>query len=412
MSKKDAPSTEPYKGVRDFYPEDQAILRYFIRTAQKTVERFGYEEYHASILEPAELYRGKTSQEIITEQVYSFTDRGGREVMLRPEMTPTIARMVAARRREMGFPLRLYSIPNVFRYERPQRGRVREHWQLNIDLFGSKVHEAEAEIIAIAHATMRAFGAKDSDFTIRIGSRTFLNTLIEHYHLSEEQARAFRAHLDARAKMPLDEFESGLRTLGIPLEALSSSNIPEDVENVLSLLRAEQITNAVFAPDIVRGFDYYTGIVFEVFDTDPQNTRSLFGGGRYDNLLAMFDEEPVPAVGFGMGDVTLRDFLETHNLLPQYIPATQLYISIPSSHTLTEAQLLAQRLRDKGINVAIDFGEKKLSDQIRTADKHHIPYLIVVGESEIQAKRYQLRKLSDGSETTCTEEELVSKING
>ena len=412
MGKKDAPSTEPYKGVRDFYPEDQAILRYFIRTAQKTVERFGYEEYHASILEPAELYRGKTSQEIITEQVYSFTDRGGREVMLRPEMTPTIARMVAARRREMGFPLRLYSIPNVFRYERPQRGRVREHWQLNIDLFGSKVHEAEAEIIAIAHATMRAFGAKDSDFTIRIGSRTFLNTLIEHYHLSEEQARAFRAHLDARAKMPLDEFESGLRTLGIPLEALSSSNIPEDVENVLSLLRAEQITNAVFAPDIVRGFDYYTGIVFEVFDTDPQNTRSLFGGGRYDNLLAMFDEEPVPAVGFGMGDVTLRDFLETHNLLPQYIPATQLYISIPSSHTLTEAQLLAQRLRDKGINVAIDFGEKKLSDQIRTADKHHIPYLIVVGESEIQAKRYQLRKLSDGSETTCTEEELVSKING
>ena len=412
MGKKDAPSTEPYKGVRDFYPEDQAILRYFIRTAQKTVERFGYEEYHASILEPAELYRGKTSQEIITEQVYSFTDRGGREVMLRPEMTPTIARMVAARRREMGFPLRLYSIPNVFRYERPQRGRVREHWQLNSDLFGSKVHEAEAEIIAIAHATMRAFGAKDSDFTIRIGSRTFLNTLIEHYHLSEEQARAFRAHLDARAKMPLDEFESGLRTLGIPLEALSSSNIPEDVENVLSLLRAEQITNAVFAPDIVRGFDYYTGIVFEVFDTDPQNTRSLFGGGRYDNLLAMFDEEPVPAVGFGMGDVTLRDFLETHNLLPQYIPATQLYISIPSSHTLTEAQLLAQRLRDKGINVAIDFGEKKLSDQIRTADKHHIPYLIVVGESEIQAKRYQLRKLSDGSETTCTEEELVSKING
>ena len=412
MSKKDAPSTEPYKGVRDFYPEDQAILRYFIHTAQKTAERFGYEEYHASILEPAELYRGKTSQEIITEQVYSFTDRGGREVMLRPEMTPTIARMVAARRREMGFPLRLYSVPNVFRYERPQRGRVREHWQLNIDLFGSKVHEAEAEIIAIAHATMRAFGAKDSDFTIRIGSRTFLNTLIEHYRLSEEQARAFRAHLDARAKMPLDEFESGLRTLGIPLEALSSSNIPEDVENVLSLLRTEQITNAVFAPDIVRGFDYYTGIVFEVFDTDPQNTRSLFGGGRYDNLLALFDEEPVPAVGFGMGDVTLRDFLETHNLLPQYIPATQLYISIPSSHTLTEAQSLAQRLRDKGINVAIDFGEKKLSDQIRTADKHHIPYLIVVGESEIQAKRYQLRKLSDGSETTCTEEELVSKING
>jgi len=181
MSKK--LSTESYKGVRDFYPEDQAALNHIFSTMRSVVERAGYVEYHASVLEPAELYRSKgaENEEIINEQSYTFTDRGGREVALRPEMTPTVARMVAARRRELGFPLRLYSIPNVFRYERPQRGRLREHWQLNVDLFGSRSAAADAEVIMVAHELMVAFGARESDFIIKVGSRAYLNQVIKDH---------------------------------------------------------------------------------------------------------------------------------------------------------------------------------------------------------------------------------------
>src|SRR3989344_3044723 len=190
-------SVEPYKGVRDFYPEDQAFLNWLFKTIRAEVERFGYAEYHASILEPAELYKAKgvENEEIINEQSYTFTDRGGREVTLRPEMTPTIARMVAARRREMGFPLRLYSTPNVFRYERPQRGRLREHWQLNVDIFGSRSPAADAEVIAVAHSVMTAFGAKESDFKIKLGSRSFTDALIKQMNLSETQAETNDTHV-------------------------------------------------------------------------------------------------------------------------------------------------------------------------------------------------------------------------
>ncbi len=398
MSKKERLSTEPYKGVRDFYPEDQALLKYFTETQRGVVERFGYEEYHASVLEPAELYRGKTSEEIIRDQVYTFLDRGEREVTLRPEMTPSIARMVAAKRREFGFPLRLYSIPNVFRYERPQRGRLREHWQLNVDLFGSHSLEADIEIITIAYAIMRAFGTTEEDFTIRVGSRSFLDILTKDLKLSEHNIRALYSHLDRQDKMPKEKFHAGLKTFGVSPEILSPKSPPPDVSRTLGALTSLGINNAVFSPSIVRGFDYYTGIVFEIFDTHPDNNRSLFGGGRYDNLLALFDDEGIPAVGFGMGDVTLRDFLEVRGLLPPYTPKTHVYLAVPSAAYVSVAQELAENLREKGAHVAVDFGERKLADQIRMASKHKIPYLIVVGESEIASGVFVVRDLHSGIE--------------
>jgi len=408
MSKKSRLSVEPYKGVRDFYPEDQALLRHITDTQRLVVERFGYEEYHASILEPAELYQEKTNDEIVTEQVYTFTDRGGREVTLRPEMTPTVARMVASRRRDMGFPLRLYSIPNVFRYERPQRGRLREHWQLNVDLLGSKDRNADAEIIAIAHAVMLAFGAKETDFTVQIGSRTFLNQVVKDLGLSEDRAKALRSLLDRREKMPAEEFEMALDALGASSELFSPTDIPEDVRAVLEILLQQGITNAQFAPHIVRGFDYYTGIVFEIFDTHPDNTRSLFGGGRYDNLLQYFDSEEVPAVGFGMGDVTIENFLETHGLLPAYTPHTKVYIAVVSPNEITVAQKIASMLRTSGVNTAIDFGEKKLADQLHAAHKHKIPYVIVIGEKEVASKVFTVRNLESGEEQSVEQDSLVA----
>ncbi|HEY5383536.1 MAG TPA: histidine--tRNA ligase, partial [Candidatus Paceibacterota bacterium] len=387
--KRDKLGTEPYKGVRDFYPEDQAFLNYFKKTASDVVERAGYVEYHASILEPAELYKSKGAQneEMINEQTYTFVDRGGREVTLRPEMTPTVARMVAAKRRELGFPLRLYSIPNVFRYERPQRGRLREHWQLNVDLFGSASLYADAEVIGVAYGVMKAFGASDSDFIIKISSHVWLEELAAELALSQENAAILRHLLDAKDKMPAGDFIKGLEDIGVPSDVITHAAPPPDIERLLAEFAAAGINNIVFDPSIVRGFDYYTGIVFEVFDTNPDNNRSLFGGGRYDHLTELFDDEPITGVGFGMGDATIHNFLEVRGLLPKYAPPTQLYIAVTSPELAARAQMLAGELRQAGINVAIDFGDKKLGEQIKTAAKHKIPYLVVVGEDELTSRQ-------------------------
>ncbi len=401
MSKgKEKLSTEPYKGVRDFYPEDQAFLNYLFATIRTVVESVGYVEYHASILEPAELYKAKGSdnEEIINDQSYTFTDRGGREVTLRPEMTPTVARMVAARRRELGFPLRLYSIPNVFRYERPQRGRLREHWQLNVDLFGSRSLAADAEIIGVAYGVMSAFGAKESDFVIKVGSRQAINAIAQEQQLTDEQTKKLFMLLDRRAKISEVDFDSGLRELGVNKSLFSPKNVPHDIEKMLKDFADAGINNIVYDPSVVRGFAYYTGVVFEVFDTHPENNRALFGGGRYDNLTALFDDEALPGVGFGMGDVTIRDFLSVRGLIPPYTPPTKVYIAVTKSELALAAQTLAGALRRNGVNVAIDFGERKLGDQIKTASKHAIPYLLVVGEDELASGQFTVRNLGTGAE--------------
>src|SRR5580698_1344396 len=185
--KKEGISTESYKGVRDFYPEDQFIQRYLFEHMERTCELFGYEEYSASVLEPAELYRSKTSEEIVNEQTYTFTDRGEREVTLRPEMTPTFARMIAAKQREIALPARWYSIPNLFRYERPQKGRLREHWQLNVDMVGIAGIAADAEIIAVAHGVLRSLGADERDFEIRVSDRRILETIYDNVGIPADE---------------------------------------------------------------------------------------------------------------------------------------------------------------------------------------------------------------------------------
>ena len=412
MSKKDASdnkklSVESYKGVRDFYPEEQAFMNFLTSTMREVVEKFGYAEYHASILEPSELYRSKTSEEIVYEQTYTLTDRGGREVTLRPEMTPTVARMVAAKRREFGFPLRLYSIPNVFRYERPQRGRLREHWQLNVDLFGSSSIEADVEIISVAHALMKAFGAEDSDFVIKLGSRNFLNALAKELKLDAGAGKKLFGLLDRRAKMDKAEFAQELSDLGVAAEMLEADKVPEDVAKALSILKERGIHNAAFSPEIVRGFDYYSGIVFEVFDMHPLNSRSLFGGGRYDNLTALFDNEKIPGVGFGMGDVTMKDFLDVRGWLPEYAPKAKVYVAVASPDMSDAAHSLAALLREQNVAVAVDFGEKKLGDQIKAATKHKIPYLIVVGADEAALGSYTIKDLATGEEEKRRKEELA-----
>ena len=405
MSKKKV-STESYKGVRDLYPEDFAIQKYIFGIWRRFAEKCGYVEYHASILEPAELYRGKTSEEIVNEQTYTFVDRGKREVTLRPEMTPTVARMVAAKRRELPLPLRWYSIPNVFRYERPQHGRLREHWQLNVDLFGSENPAAEAEIIAMAYGLMFAFGATEKDFVIKVNSRRSLNECINRHTLSREKARGLLGLLDRKAKMREGDFKSELEKFGIPLEEIAPAEPPPDVADIIKPLHEAGLANIVYDPSVVRGFDYYNGIVFEVFDTHPDNNRSLFGGGRYDNLLDMFGEH-VPAVGFGMGDVTITNFLSMRGLLPPHTSPIAVYIVVTSQDMVSEAMKLAGELRQRDINVAVDLGDKRIGDQIKSADKQKIPYIVAVGSREVQNNTFTIKELASGKETTVKREEIA-----
>ncbi|MEK7514310.1 MAG: ATP phosphoribosyltransferase regulatory subunit [Patescibacteria group bacterium] len=312
-------STDSYKGVRDFYPEDMAVQNYIFSTWRKIVEESGFVEYSASILEYADLYKSKGNDEIVNEQMYTFTDKGDREVALRPEMTPSLARMIAAKRGGLKLPLRWYSIPNVFRYERPQRGRRREHWQLNCDLMGIPGIEAEVEIITLAHKIMKAFGAKDEDFVIKINDRRFFDEIFEEIGGASPDTRKEVVRLiDGQEKN--DNFEKELtHELGEEkktkfLELLDEKKSTISLDELRNDLDSKGIKNVVIDTKIARGFDYYTGMIFEVFDTNPENKRSLFGGGRYDNLLEMFGVEPLPTVGFGMGDITIRDFLETHKL--------------------------------------------------------------------------------------------------
>ncbi len=306
-------STESYKGVRDFYPEDMAIQNYIFEMWRRVAKSFGYVEYGASILEPVELYKAKSSEEIVNDQMFTFTDRGNRNVALRPEMTPTLARMVAGKRKSLKFPIRWFSIPNVFRYERSQRGRRREHWQLNCDIIGIAGIEAEVEIISIAHAIMKSFGANDKDFEIRINSRKLLQKIYSPILKNPSKPEEMFRIMDKKEKMEKEEFESEwVKLFTEPFKEATIIDSPE-LSTIMKNLKDKGIETK-FSPSVTRGFDYYTDVVFEVFDTSQENNRSLFGGGRYDNLLKIFGVEPIPAVGFGMGDVTIRDFLETHNL--------------------------------------------------------------------------------------------------
>ncbi len=377
--------TEPYKGVRDFYPEDMAIQNYIFSVWKKVVEQYGYQEYSASVLEPAELYRAKSGEEIVNEQTYTFIDRGEREVTIRPEMTPTVARMVAHKRRELAFPLRWFSIPNLFRYEKPQRGRLREHWQLNVDIFGVQSAQAEVEVIALASDILHEFGMKSNDFEIRVNDRT----------LMKDFSHALCKLIDKKDKMSREAFAAAAAELTDQnVEAMLENIRPsEAVQKTLAGLEALGITNVRFDSSLMRGFDYYTGVVFEVFDKHPENRRSLFGGGRYDELLSLFGNDKVAAFGFGMGDVTMRDVLETYNLLPKAASSGDIYIAVLDENSFGYAQDIAKELREKDKKVVIDYSLKKIGDQIKTGVKLGVPQLIVIGEEERKTGKYEIRDL-------------------
>lgn len=402
-------ATGAYKGVRDFYPEDMAIQQYIFDVWSATAESFGFEHYEASVLEPAELYKAKgaENEEMVNEQTYTFTDRGDREVTLRPEMTPTVARMIAGRRRELTFPVRWYSIPNLFRYERMQRGRLREHWQLNCDLFGSDDYTADIEIITLAHTLVCNFGASEDLFEIRINDRTEMRERYRALGITDTATQDAITRLNDRFyKISADEYRSELAKLLSDSEAiravytLVSGGDSSDTNAVVNGLHELGITNVKIDRSIARGFNYYTGTIFEIFDVSGENNRSMLGGGRYDNLTQMFGGDAISGVGFGMGDVTMRDFLETHDLLTSSITAPTLTI-IPTDPAYNLAsQKLAYTLRQAGVSVVTDIGTRKLGKKIAEAAARFIDYVLIVGEDELASSTYTIKHLADGTETT------------
>ncbi|HEY0964832.1 MAG TPA: histidine--tRNA ligase [Candidatus Paceibacterota bacterium] len=400
-------STDSYKGVRDFYPEDMAVERYIFETWSKTAESFGFERYDASILEPSDLYKAKgaENEEMVNEQTYTFIDRGDREVTLRPEMTPTVARMVAGRRRELSFPLRWYSIPNLFRYERMQKGRLREHWQLNCDIFGSSDYTADVEIIALAYQTLIDFGATPAMFEIQINDRALMTRLYQALGVKDTHITAITRLNDRRNKIDADTYRNELATI-VDDETLAEEIIlmldqTDEQTDVIIGLAELGITNVVFNKSLARGFDYYTGTIFEIFDVSGENKRALLGGGRYDNLTSLFGGDPISGIGFGMGDVTMRDFLETHRLLPDNLTATAptvMVLPLDESFNLA-GQKVATTVRSQGIAVATDISTKKIGKKISEAAQRGVAYVIAVGANEVANNTYILKDLKNESES-------------
>lgn len=416
-------STQPYKGTRDFYPEDMRTRKWMFDKWRKVVESFGYEEYDGPILEPLDLYTAKTSEEIVNDQSFNFEDRGGRRVVMRPEMTPTVSRMVAGKRQELGYPLRLYSIPNCFRYERQQRGRLREFWQLNVDLFGIEGIEADAENIQIVDSLMKEFGATtEGSYEIRVGSRKLTDWMLAKMLGSLENKEDIIRILDRKEKQTEEKTISDIEAIapGFGEKILNAFSIKDlnnidgeapldDINQLAEVLESRGVKVSIDL-GLMRGFAYYTDIVFEVFDrSNPENSRSLFGGGRYDGLVGEFGVEPVPTVGFGMGDVTFQNFLESNNLLPEQSSETDIYVVVIGD-VLADAQKVAQQLREKGINVAVDLSGKKSEKQIKNALKKNIPYLLFIGEEEINNQVYTLKETATSNEQKLSLEDISKAV--
>ena len=425
-------STQPYKGTRDFYPAEMRLRNWFFGVIRDVMENAAFDEYNGPMLESLELYAAKSGEEIANKQTYNFMDRGDRHLAIRPEMTPTVARMVAAKMGELTFPLRWFSIPNMYRYEATQRGRLREFWQLNVDIFGCDTFEADLEVITSAIRLMRAFGADESMFTVRINNRRFFNDVVSAIAGTDaEGSRLVSKVIDRKNKVPREVYERDLVALGLTAEqiaridALYTMGVIEatdicpdsvgaqELRQLFSALKKTGLDKfCVFDFGIIRGLDYYTGTVFEVFDNAPENNRAMFGGGRYDNLVGLFVKNAkISGVGYGMGDVTLENFLVTHNLVPEMLGADTKVLVTRFDDVPYEAYLaLTEQLRDAGIVSSVYLGSKKFGKQIDYAVKEGYTHLVVMGGDELARGVIKLKDLKTREERELTPAEALAAL--
>ena len=425
-------STQPYKGTRDFYPKDMQLRNWFFGRISEALRLASFEEYNAPMIESLDIYIAKSGEEIAKEQTYNFVDRGGRTLAIRPEMTPSVARMVAAKMGELNFPLKWFSIPNMYRYERPQRGRLREFWQLNVDIFGCDGYEADLDVIESAILVLRSFNADETMFKVHINNRRFFNDVIGAICGTDaDNSKKVSKIVDKRNKISREAYEKELAELGISsaqiekIDALYSMDVksacalcPDSIgaNELLSLFdmleKTDLLKYCVFDFGIIRGLDYYTGTVFEVFDESPENNRAMFGGGRYDNLVGMFAKNAkISGVGYGMGDVTLENFLVTHGLVPDlYAKEVRVLVArfddVPYENYISAVA----SLRNAGIPASLYLGSKKFGKQIDYAVKGHYSHVLIIGGSELEAGIAKIKDLNSREEIAVAISDIPSVL--
>jgi histidyl-tRNA synthetase len=422
-------SAKALPGFRDFYPDDLAFRAYLFDTFRTVARRYGFEEYDGPPLEPLELYTAKSGEEIVG-QLYNFVDKADRAVALRPEMTPTLARMVAARANGLRKPIRWFSIPQLFRYERQQRGRLREHFQLNCDLIGEPGPAADAEIIALAIDVVRALGLGAAEVRVRLSDRRLLNAILGGLGIAGDAWPLVYQYLDKSGRGEDARLREALAAGGIAaatmdlladlrrpatwagLEAAhpEAAKAAPAVREVLAALEAAGLAEFVDIDlTIVRGLAYYTGTVFELFDSG-RTLRAICGGGRYDNLLEAVGGADLPAVGFGMGDVVLGELLKERGLAPPVPPAIDLLVAAAREEDRPAVVALAHRLRDAGWRVEYALGEQNLGKQLKLADARGARAVLILGADERARGTVTLKDLAAGTQHEVGAEALAGEL--
>ncbi len=406
-------------GFRDFYPDDVALRHHIFATWRSIARRYGFEEYDGPPLEALELYTEKSGAEIV-QQLYTFSDKGDRAVALRPEMTPTLARMVGARAQALKKPIRWFSIPQLFRYERQQRGRLREHFQLNMDLLGEASPLADAELIAAAIDILRAFGFGPADVTVRMSDRRVVGALLAGAGVREGQLPIAYAAIDKSEREPRDVITARLRDAGVApavaeavirvagLEGLPA--VTQALEQCHAAAAGEPLREAVGALTamglaefvaidlrIVRGLAYYTGIVFEAFDRGKA-LRAICGGGRYDGLLKALGGIDLPALGFGMGDVVLGELLRERKGSFEAPALLDAFLIAVSGDDVAPVLSLAHELRDRGVAVEYGLRHAAVRKQLELAAARRARRAIIIGPEERAARAAVVRDLGTGTE--------------
>lgn len=401
---------QPVKGTRDFYPEDMSIRSWLLSKIRKVSEQFGYQEYEGPFIERLELYAAKSGEELVKKQAYVFEDRGGDEIALRPEMTPTLARMIAQRQRELVYPARWWMFGPFWRYEQPQKGRTREFYQWNADMISANTSECDAELIAVAAAFFKECGLEPAQVRIAVNSRRLMDQELASLGISNEMRPVVFRIIDRRDKMSAQAWEEYALTAGLTRDqfegVLRLQGDPDLWQKSDDLCRAFKVLDNMgmsdyveFDPKIIRGLDYYTGIVFEAQDRD--GGRAILGGGHYDNLVSDVGGDPIPAVGFAMGDVMISIVLEKYGLLPDVkrIPA-DILVTVFEEEMLADSFGLAADLRASGLKVVVYPEAVKLQKQLKYADRVGVRYVLIAGPDERAAGQVTVKALQTREQET------------
>ena len=418
----------PPKGTRDCYPDDMIIRDHIFNSWEKTCKRYGFEKYEGPIFEHLELYIQKSGEEI-EKQLYTLVDKSGRQLALRPEITPSLARMVATKGSSLKLPVRWYSIPRLFRYEKMQRGRTREFFQLNMDILGISQPTADAELMALSIDSMRDLGLTSQDFSIHISSRTLLEELFLFSGVNEEKLPMLYSLLDKRHKMSQKDFDAllsecipekdikatinkilGVKALDEIRSINNSSKALADLETVFYLLDNYGMSDfAEFDIGIVRGLAYYTGIVWELIDKN-RSLRSIAGGGRYNQLVKLYGGMDTPAVGLAIGDVVLTELLTEKGLLPKMPPRSDVFIVTFDKKSHNHTVKIAQRLRNSGIRCEFALKPAGIGKQMKQADAARAKIVLFIGGEEERQGKLKIRDMKTGEELQINKKDVTAAI--